>query len=153
MNNVTLIGRLTADPELRFLPGNGRAVTNFSLAVDKDLSREKRQEFEQQGKQTADFIRIVVWGRAAENCANYLSKGRLTGVQGRIQTRSFDNAQGQRVYITEVVAERVEFLEWGDNNNKNNNRNNGGSNKGSDDSFDFSGAEGFQPVDDDDIPF
>ncbi|MBS4536973.1 single-stranded DNA-binding protein [Clostridium sp. D2Q-11] len=150
MNKVILIGRLTADPELRFLPGNGRAVSNFSLAVDKDLSRDKKQEFEQQGKPTADFIRIVVFGRSAENCANYLAKGRLVAVDGRLQTRSYENAQGQRVYITEVLANSVEFLEWGDNNSAGNKREN---NKGSNDSMDFSAAEGFQPVDDDDIPF
>lgn len=146
MNKVILIGRLTADPELRFLPGNGTAVSTFSLAVDKDLSREKKQEFEQQGKPTADFPRIVVWGRQAENCANYLAKGRLVAVDGRLQTRSYDNSQGQRVYITEIVAERVQFLEWGDNNNTGNSR-------GNNNSMDFSQAEGFQPVDDDDIPF
>ncbi|WP_026895386.1 single-stranded DNA-binding protein [Clostridiisalibacter paucivorans] len=144
MNTVILIGRLTADPELRFLPGNGTAVANFSVAVDKDLSKDKKQEFEQQGKPTADFPRIVVWGRQAENCANYLAKGRMVGVQGRLQTRTYDNAQGQRVYVTEVVAERVQFLEWGDN--KNNNTNNTGTD-------DFGISSGFQPVDDDDIPF
>jgi len=151
MNKVILIGRLTADPELRFLPGNGRAVSNFSLAVDKDLSRDKKQEFEQQGKPTADFIRIVVFGRSAENCANYLAKGRLVAVDGRLQTRSYENAQGQRVYITEVLANSVEFLEWGDNNNSAGNKRE--NNRGSNDSMDFSQAEGFQPVDDDDIPF
>ncbi|MBS4534411.1 single-stranded DNA-binding protein [Clostridium sp. D2Q-14] len=146
MNKVVLIGRLTADPELRFLPGNGTAVSTFNLAVDKNLSKEKRQELEQQGKPTADFPRIVVWGRQAENCANYLSKGRLVAIDGRIQTGSYENSQGQRVYTTEVVAERVQFLEWGDNNNSGNNQRNN-------DSMDFSTAEGFQPVDDDDIPF
>ncbi|MTI65021.1 MAG: single-stranded DNA-binding protein [Firmicutes bacterium] len=148
MNNVVLIGRLTADPELRFLPGSGRAVSNFTLAVDKDVSKAKRQEFEQQGKPTADFIRIVVWGRQAENCANYMSKGKLVGVQGRIQTRSYDNNQGQRVFITEVVAEKVQFLEWGDNTGQNNNANNYNNNNN-----DFAGPDGFQPVDDEDIPF
>lgn len=147
MNNIVLIGRLTADPELRFLPGNGAAVATFTIAVDKDLSKAKRQEFEQQGKPTADFIRIVTWRQTAEICANYLGKGRLAGVQGRIQTRSYDNAQGQKVYITEVVADRVQILEWGDSRPNNINRNNSNS------SNDFGIADGFQPVDDDDIPF
>ncbi len=152
MNNVVLIGRLTADPELRFLPGNGRAVANFSVAVDKGLSRDKKLEMEQQGKPTADFPRIVVWGKQAENCANYLTKGRLVAIRGRIQTRSYENAQGQRVYITEVVADRVEFLEWGDNNS-NNFSNNKKRNNNSTTEDDFSGPDGFQPVDDDEIPF
>lgn len=156
MNKVILIGRLTADPELRFLAGNGTAVSTFTLAIDKNLSKDKRQEFEQQGKPTADFLRTVVWGRQAENCANYLSKGKLTAVEGRIETRSYDNAQGQRVYMTEVIAERVQFLEWGDNNNNSSNRgyNNSNSNSNNNNnSMDFSGADGFQPVDDEDIPF
>jgi len=144
MNKVVLIGRLTADPELRFLPGNGTAISQFNLAVDKDLSKEKKQEFELAGKPTADFIRIVVWGRQAENAANYLAKGRLVGVAGRIQTRNYENNEGTRVYITEVVAEQVQFLEWGDNNSSSNSK--------KDNNIDFN-ADGFQPVDDDDIPF
>lgn len=135
MNNIILIGRLTADPELRFLPGSGKAMVTFNMAVDKNLSKEKKQDFEQQGKPTADFPRVVVWGRQAENCANYLSKGRMVAVQGRLQTRTYDNKDGQRVYMTEVVAERVQFLEWGDR-------------KGNEDI-----PEGFQLVEDDDIPF
>lgn len=117
MNNIVLIGRLTSDPELKYLQNGGKAVTNFTLAVDKDLSKDKKQEFESQGKPTADFLRIVVFGGQAESCANYLAKGRLTGVQGRIQTRNYENSEGQKVYITEVVANRVQFLEWKDNDN------------------------------------
>ncbi len=147
MNNVILIGRLTSDPELRFLPNNGTAVTRFAIAVDKNLSKDKKQELEQQNKPTADFPRITVWGKQAENCATYLGKGRLVAVQGRIQTSSYDNAQGQRVYMTEVVADRVQFLEWGDNNRSNNTQ--------SHSSHDTAGIDtnGFQPVDDDEIPF
>ena len=135
MNNVVLIGRLTADPELRFLPGTGRAVANFTLAVDKDLSKDKRQEFEQKGKPTADFIRIVVWGRQAENVANYMSKGKLVGVQGRIQTRTYESNEGHRAFIVEVVAEKVQFLEYGKKGQAND------------------APDGFDPVDDEDIPF
>ena len=146
MNNVTLIGRLTADPELRFLPDGGRAVATFSMAIDKGLTKEKRQMFEQQGKPTADFPRIVVWGRQAENCANYLAKGRQVAIQGSLQTRSYDNAQGNRVYITEIVANRVEFLEWGDKKAGNTTMNK--------DSFGgFPEHDGFTPVDNDEIPF
>ena len=143
MNNVVLIGRLTRDPELRFLPVNGTPVATFSLAIDKPLSKEKKQELEAKGQQTADFINIVVWGRQAENCANYLAKGKLTAVQGRLQSRSYEGKDGIRRYVTEVVGERVEFLEWGDNKNTNDTSN----------SSDFSGIDGFHTVDDDDIPF
>lgn len=118
INTVNLIGRLTRDPELKFLPNGGTAVTTFSLAVDKQLSKEKKQEMESKNQPTADFINIVVWGKQAENCANYLAKGRLTAIQGRIQTRSWDD-NGTRKYATEVVAEKVQFLEWKDKNTSN----------------------------------
>ena len=145
MNNVVLIGRLTRDPELRYIPGSGTAVSTFSLAVDKGLSREKRQEMESKNQPTADFIRIVVWGKMGENCANYLAKGRLVGVQGRIQTGSYDDKDGKKVYTTEVVANNVEFLEWGDSNK---------STDRDDSSSDFGGGvEGFHPTNNDDIPF
>ncbi len=149
MNNVTLIGRLTKDPELRYLP-SGQAVSTFTLAVDKGLSRDKKQEMESKNQPTADFIRIVVWGKQAENCANYLAKGRLVGIQGRIQTGSYTDNTGNRIYTTEVVANQVEFLEWGDSGNKS------AASGGFEDknSFgDFSGIEGFHPADNDDIPF
>lgn len=147
MNNVVLIGRLTRDPELRYIPNSGAAVTNFTLAVDKQLSREKKDEMEARNEATADFIRIVVWGRMAENCANYLKKGRLVAVQGRIQTGSYQAQDGSTRYTVDVVANNVEFLEWGDNNNYNS----GGSQQQSND--DFSDIEGFQPSGNDDIPF
>ena len=144
MNNVVLIGRLTRDPELRYIPGSGTAVSTFSLAVDKGLSREKRQEMESKNQPTADFIRIVVWGKMGENCANYLAKGRLVGVQGRIQTGSYDDKDGKKVYTTEVVANNVEFLEWGDSNKSPDTNTS---------SSDFGGVEGFHPTNNDDIPF
>lgn len=112
MNSVTLVGRLAADPDLRFIPTTGRAVVNFRLAVDKELSKEKREEFKQQGKQTADFIQIVVYGKSAENCANYTKKGRMCAVQGRISTRTYTSNNGEKRFVTEVVANRVEFIEW-----------------------------------------
>src|SRR5699024_5870503 len=135
MNNITLIGRLIKDPELRYLQNGGRAVTNFTLAVDKQLSKEKKQEMESRNQPTADFIRIVVWGKQAESCANYLAKGRLTAVQGRIQTGSYEDKDGKRVYTTDVVANQVQFLEWGDKQKQNDD-----------------GIEGFQQTNED-IPF
>lgn len=148
MNSVVLIGRLTKDPELRFLPGNGTAVSTFSIAVDKDLSKDKKQEMESKGQPTADFINIVVWGRRAETCANYLAKGRLVAIQGRIQSRSYNAADGSKRYVTEVVADNVQFLEWGDSKQGNTNRE-----FRSDESNDYIDTDGFRPVDDDDIPF
>lgn len=115
MNTAVLIGRLTRDPELRYIPNSGTAVTNFTLAVDKQLPKDKKEEMEAKNQPTADFIRIVVWGNRAENCANYLAKGRLVAVQGRIQTGSYDAQDGSKRYTFEVVANNVEFLEWGDN--------------------------------------
>ena len=115
MNNVILIGRLTKDPELRYLANTGTPVATFNLAVDKQLSKEKKQELAEKGEPTADFINIVVWGKQAENCANYLAKGRLVAIQGRIQSRSWETENGRR-YATEVVANQVQFLEWGKDN-------------------------------------
>ena len=154
MNSVTLIGRLTKDPELRYLPNGGTAVCNFSLAVDKDLSKEKKQQMESQGKYTADFINIVVWGKQGENCANYLAKGRLVAIQGRIQTGSYNANDGSKRYTFDIVAEKTEFLEWGDKNapQGNNIDNNSSSNNMNQESNDF-GGDGFHPVDEDEIPF
>ena len=112
MNNVVLIGRLTRDPELRYIANSGTPVATFTLAVDRELSKEKRQEMESKGQPTADFINIIVFGKSAENCAMYLQKGRLAAVNGRLQSRSYEAKDGTRRYITEVVATRVEFLEW-----------------------------------------
>jgi len=114
MNSVVLIGRVSRDIELRFIPGSGQAVANFNIAVDKGLSRKKKQEFESNGKPTADFINIVVWGKPAENCSQYLAKGRLVGIQGLIQTSTYKTTEGETRYKTEVLANKVEFLEWGD---------------------------------------
>ncbi len=146
LNNVVLIGRLTRDPELRYIPNSGTPVSTFTLAVDKGLSREKKQEMESKNQPTADFINIVVWGKVAENVANFVNKGKLVGVQGRIQSRSYDAKDGNRRYITEVVANTVEFLEWGDNTpNKQGSYN--------DNNLDYPEMDGFHPTDNDDIPF
>lgn len=105
MNKVILIGRLTADPELRYTP-NGAAVCSFRIAVDRPFNS-------QSGERGADFINIVVWNKAAENTAKYMSKGRQIAVDGRLQIRSYDGNDGQRRWVTEVVADRVEFLGGG----------------------------------------
>lgn len=146
MNNVSLIGRLVRDPELRFVPNNGRAVANFTIAVDKGLTKDKKAEFEQKGMPTADFIRIVVWGKQAENCANYLVKGRLVAINGSIAVSNYKTNTGETRYTTDVVASNVEFLEWGD---KKKPEESGGSD------FNYgSGLGDFQSIeDDDDIPF
>lgn len=145
MNQVVLIGRLTTDPILRFIPGSGQAVANFNMAIDKGLSRDKKEEFKSQGKQTADFPRIVVWGKQAENCSQYLVKGRMVAIQGSLQTSSYKAENGETKYQTEVLANRVQFLEWEEK-----------AEKKSDDDFSFGAGsfEDFQQIeDDDDVPF
>lgn len=137
MNNVVLIGRLTRDPEIRYMSNNQMAVANFTIAIN----RGKDRNGEDRG---ADFPRITVFGRRAENCERFLAKGRLVGVQGRIQTGSYTNKDGATVYTTDVVADRVEFLEWGDRN------------EGAGTSQNYTEPqipEGFCAVPDDDIPF
>lgn len=103
LNRVILIGRLTKDPELRYTPA-GVAVTQFTIAVDRPFTS-------QGGEREADFIPVVTWRQLAETCANYLRKGRLTAVEGRIQVRNYENNEGKRVYVTEVIADNVRFLE------------------------------------------
>jgi single-strand DNA-binding protein len=103
MNHIVLIGRLTRDPELRYTP-NGVAVTNFDLAVD-------RPTLNQAGEREADFIRIIAWQKQAELCANYLKKGRLVAVEGRLQIRSYEAQDGQKRRVAEVVANQVQFLD------------------------------------------
>lgn len=161
INNVTLVGRLTKDPELKYTP-NGVANSTFTLAVN-------RQFTSQGGEREADFINCVVWRKSAENVANFLKKGSLAGVIGRIQTRNYENQEGKRVYITEVVAESVQFLEpkgsgggGGNNqalrnasdnisnNNRNQNNNNGNQWRGNEDPF---AGNGQIDISDDDLPF
>ena len=103
MNNVSLVGRLTKDVELR-QTGSNTAVATFTLAVNRNRKNEN-------GEREADFINCVMWRQQAENLANWAKKGSLIGITGRIQTRSYDNQQGQRIYVTEVVAESFQLLE------------------------------------------
>ena len=129
MNKSVIIGRLTADPVLKYTPGNGTAVTTINLAVDRQVKKDKPKE--------ADFILVVIWGKQAEATAQYVSKGKLIGIAGRIQTRSYEAKDGGKRYVTEVVAEDVQFLEWGEKPQENSNS-------------DFDGAA---QIDDGDIPF
>ena len=103
INNVVLVGRMTRDAELRYTPSNV-AVATLTLAVNRPFKN-------QNGEHEADFINVVIWRQQAENLANWAKKGALIGITGRIQTRSYDNQQGQRVYVTEVVAETFQLLE------------------------------------------
>ena len=105
MNKIILIGRLTADPDLRYTPSESIPVAQFTLAVDRP--------FKSGGEKETDFIRIVTWRTLAENCSKYLSKGRLVAVDGRLQIRSYEDKEGIRRTIAEVVANEVKFLESG----------------------------------------
>ncbi|TPR17649.1 single-stranded DNA-binding protein [Apilactobacillus timberlakei] len=168
INRTTLTGRLTRDVDLRYTP-NGAAVGNFTLAVDRRFTN-------QNGEREADFINCVIWRKSAENFANFTHKGALVGIDGRLQTRNYENQQGQRVYVTEVVVENFALLEprsankggnngapqnnSGNNNpfeNQNNNSSNNGGNNGngmnnnSSDPFANSGDQ--IDISDDDLPF
>ncbi|WP_315071852.1 single-stranded DNA-binding protein [uncultured Clostridium sp.] len=149
MNKVVLIGRLTKDPELRFTPGSGAAVTTLTLAVDKYNTKT--------GQREADFVPVVVWGKQAESTANYMSKGSQMAISGRIQTRSYEAKDGTKRYVTEVVATEVQFLSKG-----NASGNNAGTSFGNGNEYSmpvndaFSGGdfeEDITPVDDGDMPF
>lgn len=147
LNRVILIGRLTRDPELRYTPA-GVAVTQFTLAVDRPFSGGEGKEKE------ADFIPVVTWRQLAETCANYLRKGRLTAVEGRIQVRNYENNEGKRVYVTEIIADNVRFLESPNRNNDNDtirDRGNATEDNRRQDPFHEDG----KPIDisDDDLPF
>lgn len=144
INRIILVGRLTKDPELRYT-GSGVATASFTLAVNRPFTN-------QQGEREADFINVVVWRKPAENAANFLKKGSLAGVDGRLQTRSYENNEGRRVYVTEVVAESVQFLDpKGSNQGNQQPRNNQQSQPQNNDPF----ADDGQPINisDDDLPF
>lgn len=120
MNSVILIGRLARDPELSYTPNTQTAACRITLAVDKP-----KKNGEDAG---ADFIRVTVWGKQAEACAKYLSKGRQAAVRGRINTGSYKDRNGQTIYTTDVVAEQVEFIGGGGENSRSNGRNAEGGN-------------------------
>lgn len=141
INTAIIVGRLVRDPDMKYLQ-SGTACTRITVAVDRGLSKDKQEEAKSKGWPTADFIPVTVWGKSAENCANYLSKGSQVAVSGRIQTGSYEK-EGQKIYTTEVVANNVQFLgSKGDKQQSNN-------------SGDFN-TEGFHlddSIDSEDIPF
>ena len=135
MNHVVLIGRLTKDVELKYIQGTGTPVANFAIAVDREFTGKD-------GKKEVDFIDIQVWGKSAENCSNYISKGSLVGVQGSIRIDTYQNKEGENRKITRVNANRVQFLDTKR------------SEQGSKDNANALEYAGFQQIDDnDDIPF
>ncbi|WP_134682534.1 single-stranded DNA-binding protein [Brevibacillus migulae] len=139
MNRVILIGNLTKDPELRYTP-SGTAVTTFTLAINRPRTN-------QAGEREADYINVVAWQKLADLCATYLHKGKQAAVEGRLQTRSYDNKEGKKVYVTEVVAENVQFL--GARNEQ------GSRSERNDDPFGDPFADAGKPINisDDDLPF
>lgn len=155
INNVVVVGRLTRAVDLRYT-SNGTAYASFTLATDRDFKN-------QNGEKETDFINCVMWRKPAENLANYTKKGSLIGIEGRIQTRNYDNQQGQRVYVTEVLAERFHFLESSKTANNdvlsNEGTNTLGFNKNQNSSGNFANSDPFTSggdvfnVNDDDLPF
>lgn len=145
LNNVSLVGRTTRDVELRYTPSNV-AVATFTLAVNRTFKNEN-------GERETDFINCVMWRQQAENLANWAKKGALIGITGRIQTRSYDNQQGQRVYVTEVVAEQFQLLE--SRNSQGQQGNQGQRAQTQQETPDFSRSATTNPLDisDDDLPF
>ncbi|HEP3892176.1 single-stranded DNA-binding protein ssb [Streptococcus dysgalactiae subsp. equisimilis] len=138
INNVVLVGRMTKDAELRYTPSQV-AVATFTLAVNRRFK-------EQNGERETDFINCVIWRQSAENLANWAKKGTLIGITGRIQTRNYENQQGQRVYVTEVVAESFQVLE------SRNQQSGQGNSSQNDNSQSFSNSNPMD-ISDDDLPF
>lgn len=156
MNRIILIGRLVADPNLRFTP-NGVPVAGFTLAVDRPFRN-------QQGERDTDFIDIVAWRKLAELCSNHLSKGRMVAVEGRLQIRSYDDKDGIRRKAAEVIADNVQFLDWGNREGSSQGaaavqpsagQPSGGGQHGSDLSQEEprGTVDDFGPASDDDVPF
>lgn len=140
LNRVVLVGRLTKDPDFRTTQ-NGVSVATFTLAVNRNFKNKN-------GEQQADFINVVVFRQQAENVNNYLTKGNLAGVDGRIQSRSYENKEGQRVYVTEVLADSVQFLEPKNNQSNNQSQQQSGQAQSGNSPFDNSAD-----ISDDSLPF
>lgn len=142
MNTVCLIGRITRDLELRYTT-SGMAVVRFNVAVDRRMSKEKKQQAEAQNQPTADFVSCTAWNKTAELIANYMKKGSKIGIDGRIQTGSYEK-DGQRIFTTDVVVNQVEFLDSAGTNT--------GNNQGQQNNQGYE-PDGFFPIDDADVPF
>ncbi|PTH92920.1 single-stranded DNA-binding protein [Staphylococcus xylosus] len=148
INRVVLVGRLTKDPEFRTTP-SGVNIANFTIAVNRTFTNA-------QGEREADFINCVVFKKQAENVNNYLSKGKLAGVDGRVQSRSYENKEGQRVFVTEVVADSVQFLEPKNNGQANNvskGQQTSTNNQRASNDNPFANSNGPIDIKDDDLPF
>ncbi|MDS3916685.1 single-stranded DNA-binding protein [Staphylococcus hominis] len=141
INRVILVGRLTKDPEYRQTP-NGVSVATFTLAVNRSFTNS-------QGEREADFINVVVFRKQAENVNKYLSKGSLAGVDGRIQSRNYENNEGRRVFVTEVVADSVQFMDSKGSNQQNNQSQQQGQAPSNNNPFSNNNAD----IDTDDLPF
>lgn len=147
LNRTVLVGRLTKDPDLRYTP-NGVAVANFTLAVNRP--------FKQDGQQQADFINCVTWRKQAENLANYMKKGSQIGVDGKLQTRTYEAQDGKTVFVTEVLADSIQFLESkskSSNNSSKQSNNNYQSSNSSNEPDPFQGVGDPIDIQDDDLPF
>lgn len=134
MNKVVLIGRMCSDAELRYTPGAGAAVATFNMAVNR--------RFKKEGQPEADFVPIVIWGKQAESTATHMKKGRMISIAGRIATKNYEAKDGTKRYVTEVIAEEVDFIDWGGNKKDN----------AAEIKKDF-GSNDITPIDDGDIPF
>lgn len=155
MNSVILVGRLARDPALKYIPGSGTAVAKFALAVDKGLFGDLKKEAESQGKPTADFIKIVVFGKQGENCSVYLQKGSLVAVRGSIVTGSYKDKNGTNIPTFEIYTDKVEFLEYGNKRAETSEKGERQNAHSYSDQFSFGGADfSFSDAeDDDDVPF
>lgn len=147
MNQVILIGRLTRDPEIRYIPGSGTPVATFSVAIDRDYVKKD-------GTKETDFIPVEVMGKTAEFCANYLSKGRLVSVVGSIRIDKYKTQSGENKSFTKVAGKNVKALD-SNRNNSQNSQNNFEEPPTFEPSFEPNGLDpnGFQAIDDEDIPF
>lgn len=140
MNSITLIGRLTKEPELRYIASTGTAVTRFAIAVDRTFAKKDAEI-------TADFFNVVVWRKIAEHCANYLKKGRMVALRGRLQNNNYTDKDGVKKYSVEIIAEEVKFIDWGDKKQQS-----GQGSKGDDSFNDIDDAE-YRALEDEEIPF
>ena len=140
MISIICVGRLTKEPELRYIASTGTAVTRFSIAVDRPFAKKDAEV-------TADFFNVVVWGKTAEHCANYLKKGRQVALRGRLQNNNYTDKDGVKRYTVEIIAEEVKFIDWGDKKEQ------GAQGNQSEDDFSDLDDAGYRALNDDSVPF